>query len=415
MLSRSSEINRIIAAIANEHIRIVHLYWARGSWKTHILNTLMQEKSIRQQKFFLSFEHDIVAKQFHTVHDVMTYISLNTGINRSLPSVLFINEVQYSKNLIALIYEMINMPDIQTCFLLTGITPINDYHYDDRVARIMVHPLTFFDYLENKNIHTTYLHVNTYSPIMMQEIIHYRDEYLTWWWYPSVITASSAEHKIHELKNIVQKIYDKDIGFRFNHDEVLVFETIMNDICQQSWSPYKHIPTAKRLSITSRLLLKYKKFLHDQYLINTIPYFCQDKKSELSHQETLYVTDNGLISYMGKNFWSKIHDMTSIKTFVYNEVLKHMDQTDKLHSYQKVNMSSIDFLIIHADESITPIIVSERNSPAIPKIYHSFADKYGSRVRRYVKTTLSSYSKGTHKDTDYICLPHALIGDLTGR
>jgi len=104
--------------------------------------------------------------------------------------------------------------------------------------------------------------------------------------------------------------------------------------------------------------------------------------------------------------------MTSIKTFIYNEIIKHIDHKDTIQSYQKINMSSIDFLIIHDDGTITPIIVSERNSPAIPKIYHSFAEKYGDKVRRYVKTTLSSYSKGKHADRDYLCIPHALIGDL---
>ena len=138
----------------------------------------MHDHSISQKKFFLSFEQDIVAKQFLTVHDVMTSISLTTGIDWSKPSILFINEVQYSKNLIALISEIINMPEIQTCFVLTGITSISD-HEDKRISDIMIHPLSFCDYLESKNIHTTYLHIDSYSPIMMQEIVHYRDEYMT--------------------------------------------------------------------------------------------------------------------------------------------------------------------------------------------------------------------------------------------
>lgn len=412
MLSRISEMKRILAAVHDPDIRIIHIHGARWSGKTHILNLLMQDNTINQKKFFLSFEHDIVAKQFHTVHDVMTSISLTTGIDRSTPSLLLINEVQYSKNLIALIHEMIKINDVKTCFVLTGITNIANYYDNKIIADIMIHPISFFDYLESKHIHTTYLHVDSYSPIMMQEIVHYRDEYLTRWGYPAVVSSSTAEHKIHELKVIIQKIYDKDIAFWFNRDEMLTFETVMNDTCQQSWSAYKHIPTAKRLSITPRLMNKYKTFLQEQYLIDMVPYFCQDKKSELSHQETLYMSDNGLISYMSKNFGSKIHDITSIKTFIYNEIIKHINPQDNLYSYQKVNMSSIDFVIIHADETITPIIVSERNSPATPKIYHSFADKYGYKVRRYIKTTLSSYNKWTHADKDFICLPHALIGDL---
>jgi predicted AAA+ superfamily ATPase len=120
------------------------------------------------------------------------------------------------------------------------------------------------------------------------------------------------------------------------------------------------------ISIT--LLKKYIHFFQDNCLINTLPYFFTDKKKELSHQETVGIADMGIMSYMTHHYGSKLHNLTSIKNFVANEIIKYIPDTDRCMTYQKVNNSTIDFIILHGDNTITTIIVSESNSDKPPKV-----------------------------------------------
>ena len=95
----------------------------------------------------------------------------------------------------------------------------------------------------------------------------------------------------------------------------------------------------------------------------------------------------GIVSYMMDNYGSKLYDMITIKNFIYTELSKYIAPDDRIMTYKKINNSDIDFVILHSDESITPIVISQHNTASIPKIYHSFHENYQHRIRRYIKTT----------------------------
>jgi hypothetical protein len=76
----------------------------------------------------------------------------------------------------------------------------------------------------------------------------------------------------------------------------------------------------------------------------------------------------GIMSYMTHHYGSKIHNITTIKNFIGNEIYKYISDTDQCMTYQKINNSAIDFIILHDDDTITPIVITESNTNKPPKV-----------------------------------------------
>lgn len=78
-------------------------------------------------------------------------------------------------------------------------------------------------------------------------------------------------------------------------------------------------------------------------------------------------------------------------------------------TYQKINNSTIDFIIEHTDKTYTVIVVSDSNSNKPPKIFKSFHENYGDKVRKYIKTTPLHAQRTSYQDKEFICVPHFMI------
>ena len=408
---RPQYITQIHKTIYESNTKLILLHGGRWSGKTTILKHLITDNEIHLKKYYFSFEEDIVAKKFKNSDDFRWYMQIKYGINFHERNLLLLNEIQYSKNIIGVLHELLQDIDIQTTIIATGIIQTHQDDYlnliqSGKVETITIHPLGFFDFLDYKGIHTTYLNIDKPSQVMFKELQWLLDEYLTRWWYPEVVKATTKDRKQHNLKSIVQKVYDKDVGFYFNGDEILAFQDLMEELCHivMTWCKYKTISKEKDIPIP--LIKKYINFLTDNCLIATLPYFFTEKTKELSHQETVVIEDMGIKSYMTQHFWSKLHDTLSIKNFVYSEITKTIPQEDICMTYQKVNNSSIDFIIVHKDKTITPIVVSDSNTDKLPKVFKWFHVQYGHLVRHYIKTTSLTAKRTSYQDKELICVPH---------
>lgn len=411
---RPQYIQKIHDAIQTQSTKILLLHGGRGTWKTTILKQFISDTTFSQKRYYFSFEEDIVAKRFKNADDFRWYMQIKYGINFHEHNILLLNEIQYSKNIISVLQELLEDLELQTTIIATGIIQTHQEDYNTliqswQVKTITIHPLGFFNFLDHKDIHTTYLNIDKPSQVMFKEIQLLFDEYLIRWWYPEVIKTNIKDRKQYNLKAVIQKVYDKDVGFYFNGDAILAFQDIIEYLCYNTMTGCKYKTIAKNLDIDINLLKKYIQFLDDNCLINTLPYFFTDKKRELSHQETIVVGDMGIKSYMTQSFGSKLHDIISIKNFIYAEIIKWLPQDNQCMTYQKINNSSIDFIIIHADNTITAIIVSDSNTDKAPKVFKGFHQQYGDRVKQYIKTTPLIAQRWTYNDTPFICVPHFMI------
>ena len=105
-----------------------------------------------------------------------------------------------------------------------------------------------------------------------------------------------------------------------------MFQEVVEYLCKRSMQGFKYKSAAEELELSIPLLKKYILLLKDTYIIRTIPHFFTDKTKELSHQKMIAIEDMGLLSYMTENFGSKTNNITTIKNFVYNEIIKNLPE-----------------------------------------------------------------------------------------
>ena len=175
---------QLSAMIDNKTSKLIFLHGGRGSGKTTLLKNILADTHISQKKYYFSFEDEIVAKKFKNADDFKGYMQIKYGINFYEHNILLLNEIQYSKNFISVLRELLEDKDIKTIIIVTGIIQIQSEEYQallssGDIQTITIHPLGFFDFLAYKNIHTTYLTLDNPSPIMFKELQGLLDEYLT--------------------------------------------------------------------------------------------------------------------------------------------------------------------------------------------------------------------------------------------
>jgi predicted AAA+ superfamily ATPase len=82
-------------------------------------------------------------------------MQIKYGINFYEQNLLLLNEIQYSKNIIGVLYELLQDTQIKTIIIATGIIQTHEENYlnliqSGKVKTITIHPLGFFDFLDYK-------------------------------------------------------------------------------------------------------------------------------------------------------------------------------------------------------------------------------------------------------------------------
>jgi len=178
---RSHYLTTLHQAIENKKSLIL-LDGGRGSGKTTLLKDILADHTLSQKKYYFSFDEDIVSKKFKHCDDFIGYMQIKYGIDFQQPNILLLNEIQYSKNILHLMYEFLSY-HFATQIIATGVLPKEDpYYYTlltiDTVETITVYPFSFFDFLAQKNIYTDYLSLSKPSQVVFREIQSLFDEYL---------------------------------------------------------------------------------------------------------------------------------------------------------------------------------------------------------------------------------------------
>lgn len=417
-IQRPKYLDRIYKAISDENIRLLFLTGPRDAGKTTLLKHIYDDQDISLKKHYYSFDQSIVSKQFHDTREFMNYFNIRFGIQFDQPGLLLLNEIQYSKDIVALLFRLCSDTSVKTKIIATSVSDPDISSYTERpeaklrTSCVTIYSMDFYEFLEHKGIHTQYLTTATYSKILLQEIQPILDEYLIWWGYPAVIRAQTQDQKITALQDIIRKIFEKDAGFRFAKDHLLVFEDIVSLFGQQAWHSYKKQQLQEELNISQQVLSKYIDFFEKNHLFYNVPHFWTQKNREISLQKKLYCIDTWLISYLTGTYTSRIKQSHGISNYVFQELLINKRPEDEILTYKKINMSEVDFILKSPDGSLLPITISLRNSPHPPKTMGAFISKYGEKTRGRIKVTPFMYHHKKSEGKDIYTLPRCMVKEI---
>jgi hypothetical protein len=176
----------------------------------------MHDTTITLKKYYFSFDTDLVAKKFLHVQDFVAYMELSFGIDFAKPGLLLLNEMHYSPDIYVVLTEYIYTTNYAVTIIATGIMETHSSIYTHLLAHVavrawIVRQLAFISTLHAKGMHTEYLTHALESSIVLAEIQRHYSEYLTWGGYPAIVISTSMAAKKSRLKEMIHKIYDKDI------------------------------------------------------------------------------------------------------------------------------------------------------------------------------------------------------------
>lgn len=190
------------------------------------------------------------------------------------------------------------------------------------------------------------------------------------------------------VKTVIQMMYEKDIGFFFNGEDMLAFNTVLYALYYAAQTVFKLTTLGRYFDVKKPLLQRYIQFLVENQIIALLPFYhTGDKKKEIHYQKKLVFLDEGIMTYITKDTNSKLTTNRYQQTFIYRHLLECLEADDMIYTYKKVNGSSIDFIVKKADGSLILIFISDEESVSCPKIVTHFSALVGAPIRGVIKTS----------------------------
>lgn len=406
---RINYLNRIKKSLKKE--KLVLLYWQRQVWKTTLMRILENDNSIKWKKYYFSFE-DTQERYFKNKNDFIDFLSFETNLDFKKNNVLFLDEVQYVDNIVWHLKSLYDDDKINTKIVATWSWMWNlpTTSWSSLVWRwdeINVYQFSFNEFMWIKWKNENILDYDTYSTYKWELIIDLYNEYLTWWWYPEVIKSKNELGKQNELEKITKRYFEKDVIFWFNKDEIVDFRKIFYYIYQNIWNLLKIEKISDITWVWVKKISNYISFLKKSMVIYEISPFFNDKSKEIFSHWKMYISDLWLLSFMWKNYWSKLHDWKIIENYVFLEIIKNNPLIETKY-YKKKNWTEIDFIIENRNGEIIPIEVKSSNSLTTPKIFYWFNKNYNKIIKKFIKTT-KNIKEINNKELEVLLIPNFLI------
>jgi len=402
MFYRKSYLNQIKKDLEKE--KLLLLIGSRQVWKTTILNIL--EKELEWKKMYINLE-DYFGKIFETKNEFISFLEFEKWFNLYNNWYLFLDEVQYLKNPESLLKSLYDDKKIKTKIITTGSRFWEQKKLGSslvwRWKIIFIKTFSFLEFLEFKWKKTKNL-----EKIDFDFIKHYLQEYLIYWWYPNVILANTKEEKIREIKKIIDRFIEKDFMYFIKSNDLIDFKRVFQYLALNIGNIIKIWKITSILNISEYKIRQFLKFLLDSYLIKEIPPFYTDKSKEYNSQNEFMFLDLGLLNYIKWSFDNHFSDWKIIENFVAIQLFD-LNRENKLHYYNRINWSEIDFILERLDTKIIPIEVKSWNKVVKPKVFNLFEKNYCEKIDKFIVTTRNKIdsSKIWNKCLEF--LPNYLI------
>ncbi|MFH1430106.1 MAG: ATP-binding protein [Candidatus Uhrbacteria bacterium] len=272
-------------------------------------------------------------------YDAIWYTFEKLGMRGDERSFVFLDEVQYVKNIPSVVKYLSDHRDVK--FFLTGSASfyIKNTFTQSLAGRKVVFdlfPFDFEEFLALKEMPEQVPEQVKNSALHSHFTQLYR-EYIEFGGFPMVIQKTSHEEKIKALEDIFTSYYQKDVlafgDFRNNQ----AVRDLMLLLMQRIGSKLDETKLAKELGITRPTVKEYLAFLEATYMFQFVRPFTKNPDVEIRSTPKVYCIDSGFVNHFGKLQLGHVFE---------NAIFHQLRvRGEKIQYYQRKSGDEIDFIV----------------------------------------------------------------------
>jgi predicted AAA+ superfamily ATPase len=264
------------------------------------------------------------------------------GFDFSTPGVIAIDEIQQVKNSASIIKALYD--DYGTKFIVTGSSSFYlKNHFSESLAgrkRIFeMYPLDFEEFLHFKEVDTKGIQkekMKLFLPTYYSKYKILYEEYIKFGGFPEVILAQNEQDKIEYLKDILDSHIELDIKLLGDLSASDVLYKLILLLANRVGSKIDYTKISSLLGVNRNKVKEYILLLEHTYLIKTVKPFTKGIDKEISKQEKIFFTDNGLLQICGQSSSGAIFE---------NIIANQLYLLGELNYYEKSSGTEIDFIL----------------------------------------------------------------------
>ncbi len=290
-------------------------------------------------KIFLDLENPVNQKYFEEVnYEAIKYRFQTLGIDLSQKAYIFLDEIQFVKNLPSVVKYL--MDHYQIKFFLTGSSSfyLKNLFSESLAGRKIIYelfPLDFEEFLLLKGSHIVIPEKNV-SESIYQTIIPLYKEYIEFGGFPGVVVKSSPKEKQEALMDIFSAYFNKEVlsigGFRNNQ----AVRDLMLLLISRIGSKVDVQKLSAELGISRITVMEYLAFLEGTYFISLLSPYSTNKDTEIRAAKKVYFCDSGLVNSIQNTPFGNLFENT-----IYNQLRTR----GEVNYYQRKSGVEIDFIL----------------------------------------------------------------------
>jgi len=368
---------------------IIVVTGCRQTGKTTTLRYFF-EKVDSQNKLFLDLENVLNRKYFEeenyeTIKSAFEFL----GLNFSKKAYIFIDEIQYVKNLPSVVKYLKEHYKVK--FFLTGsasfyLKNLFSESLSGRKYIFNIYPLTFKEFIKFKGYK-----VVEHPPKILDRILESLfQEYINFGGFPGVALKKDSGEKRKKIQDIFSSYFEMEVEklkdfaklSKVRDTLLLLFShsTLLLDVSKLS----------QELGITRITLKEYLDFFEKTFFFDFIKPFSQNKDVEIRKRAKIYPVDVGLAREFGTSEIGKLFEIA---------VYQNIKVKNTVNYYRKKSGVEIDFIVNKKDAfevKVSPYVSD------VSKLIKLFSNLKG--IGNYKIVSLKKVALKSAEWAPYFCL-----------
>lgn len=302
-------------------------------------------------KLYLDLETPINQRIFEEENYDNVILTLRAkGLNFEKKAFLFLDEIQYVKNLPSIVKYLYDHYNIK--FYLTGSSSfyLKNYFSESLAGRKYVfnlHPLDFEEFLRFKNISYNLADFAKASANVYYETLSkFYHEYLEFGGFPQVVLAKNSEEKRLKLNDIIGSYFKLDVQFLAHFKDNENLKKLLFLLPSRVGSKLDIGKLSQTLGVRSTTAQSYLDFFEQTFLIDRIKPFSRARDIEIRKKPKLYLIDTGIAGAFGPIAPASLFENKVLNQLITRSSYIDKDQllTDPINYFATKYGQEIDFI-----------------------------------------------------------------------